>query len=271
MDHLAKKTASAARLAAPMILSLTTPLLAENRFICANATITLGTADNPVSVSADTDQDTYGFQFHIEYDPAKILVTAVEQGAAIAPLEPEFFDGQNEPGCIFYGISLNLTPPVDKVILPGDGQEILRLRVRTVAVEPTTVLVDLIDRRPPGIRALLNVMVNANGERVVPELVDGTLTLADTFVRGDADGSGTVNLSDAVLILADLFRGLPAPAACRDALDADDSGLVDISDAIYSLDVLFLGIGAIPEPYPDAGADPTLDELPECGTAPGGV
>jgi hypothetical protein len=139
-----------------------------------------------------------------------------------------------------------------------------------MAEAPAAVLLDLVDRQ--GMPSRLNRMVNLEGESVRPELVDGTVTIAEhTFIRGDADGSGVVNLSDTVLILADLFRGLNAPASCRDALDVDDTGWIDISDAIYALDVLFRGIGAIPAPYPDAGSDPTPDDLAECATAPAGA
>lgn len=85
-----------------------------------------------------------------------------------------------------------------------------------------------------------------------------------TFVRGNANNGGTVDLSDAVTILNDLFLGTPASAPCRDALDANDSGTLDISDAIYLLGFLFLGGPPIPPPYPAAGTDPTADGLPSC-------
>ncbi|MBI4583746.1 MAG: hypothetical protein HY717_06960 [Planctomycetes bacterium] len=70
------------------------------------------------------------------------------------------------------------------------------------------------------------------------------------FIRGDADGSGAVDLSDAVNILTTLFLGGEAPP-CLEALDADGTAAIDLSDAIYILTFLFLGGPEPANPYPD--------------------
>lgn len=81
------------------------------------------------------------------------------------------------------------------------------------------------------------------------------------FQRGDANGDGIINLSDAVSTLGFLFLGKATPS-CLDAADANDDGLVDISDALATLGFLFLGGTEIPLPGPDTcGTDPTTDEL----------
>ena len=49
-----------------------------------------------------------------------------------------------------------------------------------------------------------------------------------------------------------------------DALDVDDTGVVDVSDAIYVLDYLFKSGSPIPLPFPEAGIDPTDDDLAPC-------
>jgi len=86
------------------------------------------------------------------------------------------------------------------------------------------------------------------------------LPLAVPFRRGDANFDADVNISDAIFILSFLFLGGPAPL-CEDAADADDSGLLDITDAVRILNALFLGNASLPEPSPEAGEDPTGDEL----------
>ena len=84
------------------------------------------------------------------------------------------------------------------------------------------------------------------------------------FKRGDADGSGFVELTDAVQVFNFLFLGRNAPT-CSDAADANDDGAVDMSDGIASLNWLFLGGTEPPEPGPQAcGEDPTDDGLAEC-------
>jgi hypothetical protein len=83
------------------------------------------------------------------------------------------------------------------------------------------------------------------------------------FTRGDPDRNDAVNLTDAIVILGYLFQGT-AGIDCLDAADVDDDGKVDLTDAIYLLNFLFLGGPEVVLPYPEAGTDPTLDELP-CG------
>ena len=81
------------------------------------------------------------------------------------------------------------------------------------------------------------------------------------FVRGDANASSDINLTDAVVTLNHLFLGGPAPD-CLDAADADDNGDLEITDAVYTLNFLFLGGTAIPEPAGvECGVDPTADDL----------
>jgi hypothetical protein len=81
------------------------------------------------------------------------------------------------------------------------------------------------------------------------------------FLRGDTDGSGGLDLTDAVVVLGYLFTGEPADLLCPDAADANDSGALDLSDAIAILGYLFTGAEAPPEPFPGPGPDSTPDPL----------
>ena len=81
-----------------------------------------------------------------------------------------------------------------------------------------------------------------------------------TFIRGDPNGDGEVDLSDTVFILLRLFAGEEAPS-CPKAADLNDDGGIDISDPIAGLQYLFLGKLPIPAPCPTCGTDGTEDEL----------
>jgi hypothetical protein len=81
-----------------------------------------------------------------------------------------------------------------------------------------------------------------------------------SFRRGDADGSGTHEITDAIATLSYLFLGGFEPT-CDDALDTDDDGQIGLADAIRTLIYLFQRPIAIPEPFPGCGQDPTPDEL----------
>ncbi len=88
------------------------------------------------------------------------------------------------------------------------------------------------------------------------------------FVRGDVNADGSLDISDAVALLAALFGG--SVIVCDDAADSNDDDLLDISDPISVLAALF-GSPSVPpaSPFPLCGSDPTpglLDcvEFPAC-------
>jgi len=87
-----------------------------------------------------------------------------------------------------------------------------------------------------------------------------------TFRRGDADGSGEADLTDAVVVLAHLFLGGGTPT-CRDAADTDDNGSLELTDGIFLLSFLFQGGGTPPAPGPfSCGPDttPSPDNAEPC-------
>ncbi len=92
----------------------------------------------------------------------------------------------------------------------------------------------------------------------------GSLFRSAGFRRGDVDGNGRPEITDAVRLLGFLYLG-EAGIPCHDAADADDTGLLDINDPVFILGYLFLGGLPPPAPGPQVcGPDPSGDDLPEC-------
>lgn len=84
------------------------------------------------------------------------------------------------------------------------------------------------------------------------------------FVRGDTDGDGSVDFTDAIRTLEWKFLGAFTPM-CLDAVDANDSGSADFDDAITTLEFLFLSLGMPPSPGPfHCGPDPTESDDLDC-------
>ena len=82
----------------------------------------------------------------------------------------------------------------------------------------------------------------------------------EKFRRGDVDGNGRVNLTDAVVLLDFLFRATEAPACLRGG-DTNDDGHLNLVDAVRAVRFV-LGQGeALPPPL-GCGVDPTPDALP---------
>ncbi len=86
------------------------------------------------------------------------------------------------------------------------------------------------------------------------------------FRRGDADVSGKVDLTDAIVILQHLFKG--GASLCEKASDADDDGRLSLTDGLQIVQWLFQGAQPLGAPGPEVcGEDPTPDELKLCAPA----
>ncbi len=141
-----------------------------------------------------------------------------------------FFDGIN--------LAPNTTPPIGEgfvsfTISPEPGQPdgtvipnraYIRFDFENWLAAPDTGAVTL---------TIANADVNSNG------LIDDC-----EYVCGDADGSGSISIADAVYLINYIFAGGPAPVPLA-AGDADCSGAISIADAVYLINYIFSG-GAAP-------------------------
>jgi hypothetical protein len=87
-----------------------------------------------------------------------------------------------------------------------------------------------------------------------------------TFVRGDSNQDGSVDISDAVFIIYRLYTysGL---FDCPNAVDSNDDNQTDLSDAIYILQYLFVGGPQMPHPFPAPGYDRNATSTENTGCA----
>ena len=110
------------------------------------------------------------------------------------------------------------------------------------------------------------IQVDYTGYKRGVHLPEGNAEAA-TFVRGDVDADGNVNIADAITLLDYLFRGSDA-ISCPDTGDADDSGRLNLSDVLRIVNhVLFRGT-PVAEPFPDCGPDESADTFARCSGSP---
>ena len=83
------------------------------------------------------------------------------------------------------------------------------------------------------------------------------------YIRGDANASGEVDLSDGIFTLSFLFRNERGPG-CLAASDSNGDGGLDISDAVFVFMYLFGGGDAPGFPFPDCG-NPAETPQEDCG------
>ncbi len=81
-----------------------------------------------------------------------------------------------------------------------------------------------------------------------------------TFVRGECNADGRLDIADPIHLLWSLFDG-GSSLACEDACDADDDGALGIDDAIAMLHAFLLDGPPLPAPRGEVGVDPTTDTL----------
>ncbi len=92
----------------------------------------------------------------------------------------------------------------------------------------------------------LESVLGQNTGGVSGDLTSGFLTTISrtSFVPGDADGSGDIDISDVVFLITYIFAEGAAPNPLQ-AGDADCSGGIDISDAVFLVIYIF-GNGSAP-------------------------
>lgn len=135
-----------------------------------------------------------------------------------------------------------------------DGEDWVLLGEEEVAL-PETVLVGVAATgRDPGSESLPFEPLRARISNL--ELVS-----FGTFVRGNCNGDGAIDISDPISTFRILFLGVSGPR-CVDACDSNDDGMLDLTDPVHTLEFLFLGRGEIPHPGSrNCGKDLTDDTL----------
>ena len=263
----------ASRLEAQATVVVTDP---SNEMWISDVRAFVGQDNVYVPVLATHDEPAQGFQVAATFDPTVIQVRELEfSDTNLHGLSPEVaeFQVSHDPAdpYIIAGVLFDFEPPFDHRHLErGVAQRLVNIviDVRPGADPQGESRISLVNNlgQPP-----FNNVLTVDSQSVLPSLGRaGTVHFAPlaqpfprVFIRGDSDGNGAVNLSDAVAVLNYLFVTGVAPD-CLDAADAADNGRVDISDAAFLLNFLFRR-GSYPlPPYPLPGLDPTEDDQDDC-------
>lgn len=210
-----------------------------------------------------------GFSLSVAHDAGVLEITGATQAGTDAdevfPLGFERIETvDNETGEGFVcAVVLSLAQPVT---LPPEGSFSLaragyRVRALPEDLEGVSTAIEYRDGLRGSAQPVRN-RVTWNGRSVTPCATPFSIRLRSLspgiFLRGDFDGSSSVDISDAVAFIGYLFLA-GRPPNCFDAADANDDGRLDIADPIFGLDFLFRGGVPPPPPFPLAGPDPTED------------
>ena len=215
-----------------------------------------------------------GFQIMTTYDPNFLTLKSVEFSNTVleSRAAPEFYQANNMGTYVDIGCIYEWVEPIDvnNIYLPPGENQVLQqfvFDVSEAAPQGAKTRIELVNNY--AISRIFNIFI-VDGFARLPALKGSTVEVIvvqppfpRSFLRGDVDLNGKIELTDAVRILGYLFTG-GQPPACFDAADVNDIGRVDISSAVSLLNFLFTGGGQPAVPYPNKGLDPTSDGLTDC-------
>ena len=217
----------------------------------------------PVDILCTSDEALVGVSFAVSYETSELTMNEVST-ANLLTNEASFAAANidNESGITTFGIVMSLTDTTPNI--PAAEELVIARLLVSMSAELSVgdrARVELASGigSPP---VELEYTTVAKGRVVSPLAIPGQVTAlaGATFLRGDSDQNGTIQLTDAVFLLDYLFRG-GRVLSCEDAADSNDDGRVDISDGILILRFLFSGGDRPRMPFPRAGMDPTDDDL----------
>lgn len=216
------------------------------------------------SVTADHELDLSGYSAAVDYDASLVETLSVTlDGTAFdgADFFVPAIDNTTGPDGGWWTVGVVLSLAGSGQVVPASPSSVLAIvEYQIDAALPLGLTTDVTPVSGVGFPPTDNLLVDPSGVALQPLLIAGELTAAGvSFIRGDRNGDGAIDIADAVGILGFLFSG--ETASCLDALDSNDDGGVNIADAVYLLDFLFTGGSPPPAPHPNAGADPTADTL----------
>ncbi len=191
--------------------------------------------------------------------PNREFVGCVESftipAASLARLD---YDGDGNPDDAFVGTRGGLGSIGPSALTRAGG--LLRFDIPFVCYGRSTYFFGFASRLAP-VEVEASVVAGLPDTRLdVEARAPAHPTIDASFTRGDLDGTGRLEISDAVGVLGFLFQGTREPV-CLDAADANDDGRVELTDAISILSFLFLQGDAPPAPFGECGSDATADRL----------
>lgn len=230
-----------------------------------------------------------GFSVEITYDPGDLTVDEITldgvtgiidanqscnpalTNAATACLEFVSTDIDNDAGIASVAIVFDFLPPFSSTKVLGSGTdqalvEFICLPDGTLNENDTTSI-DFFQGE------IGNLITYLSGAVALTPVLTGQLftfgepPTGNQFVRGNINGTGVVDLGDAIYALNYLFSDGGTPP-CLDAADVNDDDSVDLADAIRMINWMFLDGDQPESPYPNCGFDPTDNDGVTCLDSP---
>jgi len=254
---------------------MVTAIPAADQYVFENQTVEPGATGVAIPITVETDEPRHALAFSIKVGD-KLTLTGFE-----ATGTPLWSGGliEDATGELVWGMVLGFSEIGEgsfdeNAVIPVGTSVVANLIVDVIGADGETTTVEYMDNLPSfDVEGGSKNRMTTAGIAASPALGSGTITIKKEpdmpgdFRRGDVNGDGILDISDAIADLAYQFLGTFV-AICLDAHDFNDSGDVDISDSISSLSFQFVGGVSLPPPAPghiNCGPDPTADTVGDLG------
>jgi hypothetical protein len=219
-------------------------------------------------------QDTTGFSFGVSHDPESLTLQSVsvsEDLSAVLGPEPDlsFFVINTElESAAGFTVAAILGPEEENepIVLPeGAVHHLVDAEYTATATASATTTVSVTGDlgSPP-----VELVIDAAGRPLTFSGASTEILMSQPFQRGDANLSGGMEITDAVVILRYLFQGAEL-GPCPVAMNADGSSQtneddiavesveeITLTDAVYVLNYLFRNGSEPYAPFPECGHSP---------------
>lgn len=204
-----------------------------------------------IAVNSHSTSATIDFPFDNNCDqgsPEATLFSPSANQVVDGPLRVHFQITENETAILHWGYSIFDTTSFSAIV---SALDYLDAPTQQLEVDHDHVL-------PAGNYAFRIYAGDIHGNNLASPLIPFTVPPRTTFLRGDVNDDGTIDLADAIALFDYLYSG--GNLACLSAADANDDGVVNVADPIVILQYI-KGQAALPAPFSEPGPDPTGDAL----------
>lgn len=222
-----------------------------------------------VSGTLGAPSNVAGYSFGVCHDQALLALVNVLPGSDLKEAKngfpPDFYvDDQTPQNGAGWTVGVIIDTLGVNTLDPGVDFELNEAFYDLIGPEGSVAVLEFCDTLgTPIVQTLITVANSGNAVTPVQESGEQRIGFFD-FVRGDCDGDGDVQISDAVFALEYLFpqSGSVNPPGCQPACDANDDDTLDLGDVIAGVVAVFGQPSVpLPSPYPGCGTDPTPGSL----------
>ncbi len=191
------------------------------------------TLDIPMYIS---NEDSAGsLTFSMDFDSTEIEIVGINSAGSRLPMEWDLVVSPRAEGLSFFASPGDYQDAKSSPLEPGSG---LLVTLRFAVHYPTSEVLDLTLTRLQNHGRINGYATWKDSRWNLASLQNKERRIEFAFIRGDANGSGSIDIDDIVFLIEYVFNGGPAPTP-TDRGDFDGNLTIDIDDIVALINFVF--------------------------------